>query len=62
MSGGAVVVGAEVVEDVTGMVVSETAWLERLLLRLGADAQVVSGAEGVAAGAADRVLRRYGDR
>ena len=42
------------------MVVSETAWLERLLLRLGTDATVVSGAEGVAAGAARRVLQRYG--
>lgn len=42
------------------MVVSETAWLERLLLRLGTDATVVSGADGVAEGAARRVLQRYG--
>jgi len=41
-------------------VVSETAWLERLLLRLGADATVVSGAAGVGRAAADRVLARYG--
>jgi len=39
--------------------VSERAWLERLLLRLGPDAKVVKGAEGVAADAARRVLKRY---
>lgn len=39
--------------------VSERAWLERLLLRLGPDAKVVKGAEGVAAAAARRVLERY---
>jgi proteasome accessory factor C len=41
------------------LVVSEHAWLERLLLRLGPDATVVSGAEGIGRGAADRVLARY---
>lgn len=41
------------------LVVAETAWLERLLLRVGPDATVVSGAEGVAAQAAARVLSRY---
>ena len=46
--------------DVT-LVISETAWLERLLLRLGADAQVLEGASGVAREAADRVLARYGE-
>ena len=45
--------------DVT-LVVSETAWLERLLLRVGPDAAVREGATGVAREAADRVLRRYG--
>ncbi len=48
------------------LAVSERAWLERLLLRLGPTATVVEGAEGVAAGAARRVLARYraltGDR
>lgn len=39
--------------------VSERAWLERLLLRLGPDAAVVSGADGVAADAAARVLAQY---
>ena len=41
-------------------VVSETAWLERLLLRLGPDATVVSGAEGIGRAAAERVLACYG--
>lgn len=44
--------------DVT-LVISETAWLERLLLRLGTDVQVIEGARGVARQAADRVLARY---
>jgi hypothetical protein len=44
------------------LVVAETAWLERLLLRLGPDAVVVSGAADLAATAAARVLARYGDR
>ena len=44
------------------LVVSEQPWLERLLLRLGPHATVVEGAEGVAAGAAKRVLARYGVR
>ena len=58
----------ESVEELNGgalrvtLVVAETAWLERLLLRLGREATVVSGAEGVSATAAARVLRRYGDR
>ena len=39
--------------------VSEQAWLERLLLRLGPRARVVEGAEGVAAVAAAKVLARY---
>lgn len=43
------------------MVVSENAWLERLLLRLGPDAEVVEGAPGVAGRAASRVLARYRD-
>jgi proteasome accessory factor C len=42
------------------LVISERAWLERLLLRVGPDATVVSGADGVASGAARRVLARYG--
>ena len=40
--------------------VSSTAWLERLLLRAGPDATVVSGAEGVVPAAAERVLAIYG--
>lgn len=40
--------------------VSSKAWLERLLLRAGNDAAVVSGAEGVARAAARRLLTRYG--
>jgi proteasome accessory factor C len=44
------------------LVVAETAWLERLLLRLGPEAAVVSGAAGVAAASAGRVLARYTDR
>jgi len=39
---------------------SSTAWLERLLLRAGRDALVISGAEGVAQAAARRVLNVYG--
>ena len=42
------------------LAVSERAWLERLLLRLGPDVTVREGAPGVAAGAARRVLARYG--
>jgi proteasome accessory factor C len=42
------------------LVASESAWLERLLLRLGPAARVRSGADGVAAAAARRVLARYG--
>lgn len=42
--------------------VSQKAWLERLLLRLGPSARAVRGADGVAAGAARRILARYGDR
>lgn len=41
------------------MRVSERAWLERLLLRLGPDARVVVGDPGLAAGAAARVAARY---
>jgi proteasome accessory factor C len=44
------------------LVVSERAWLERLLLRLGPDVQVISGEDGLATEAARRVLARYGDR
>ena len=40
--------------------VSERAWLERLLLRLGPRASVVEGDPGVGAEAATRVLARYG--
>jgi proteasome accessory factor C len=43
------------------LVAGERAWLERLLLRLGPDAAVVAGAEGVAAAAARRLLARYRD-
>lgn len=39
--------------------VSERAWLERLLLRLGPGARVVEGDRGVLASAACRVLARY---
>ncbi len=39
---------------------SSKAWLERLLLRAGPDAKVVSGAEGVAQEAARRLLAVYG--
>lgn len=39
---------------------SSKAWLERLLLRAGPRATVVSGADGVAAAAATRVLATYG--
>jgi proteasome accessory factor C len=41
------------------LVVSERAWLERLLLRLGPAATVLEGAEGVGPAAAARVLARY---
>ncbi|HUQ64334.1 MAG TPA: WYL domain-containing protein [Acidimicrobiales bacterium] len=41
------------------LAVSERAWLERLLLRLGPAATLVDGDREVAAGAARRVLRRY---
>jgi len=41
------------------LAVSERAWLERLLLRLGPGATVVTGDADVAAGAACRLLRRY---
>jgi proteasome accessory factor C len=44
------------------LVISEVAWLERLLLRLGPDVRVVSGADGVARAAAQRVVARYADR
>jgi proteasome accessory factor C len=40
---------------------SSRAWLERLLLRAGPDARVVSGAERVASAAARRVLAVYGE-
>ena len=40
--------------------VSERAWLERLLLRLGPEARIVEGAEGVREAAAARVRARYG--
>lgn len=43
------------------LVAGERAWLERLLLRLGPDAEVVAGAEGVRAAAAARVLAGYRD-
>jgi len=56
----------EAVEEVEGgslrvtLAVSERAWLERLLLRLGPAAAVVTGdADVVAAGAACRLLDRY---
>ena len=41
------------------LAVSEQAWLERLLLRLGPEARVVEGERDVAAMAACRLLRRY---
>ncbi len=44
------------------LAVSEEAWLERLLLRLGKDATPVEGGEGLAAAAAARILARYDDR
>ncbi|HEX2047996.1 MAG TPA: WYL domain-containing protein [Acidimicrobiales bacterium] len=55
----------EKVEELDGgrlrvtLVASQPAWLERLLLRLGPRATVVSGDGGVAAGAARRLLARY---
>lgn len=42
------------------LAVSERAWLERLLLRLGPAATRVEGADGVVVAAAQRVLARYG--
>ncbi|MEX2659680.1 MAG: WYL domain-containing protein [Acidimicrobiales bacterium] len=44
------------------LAVSEPAWLERLVLRLGPDVGVVHGPGDLAAGAARRILARYGDR
>jgi proteasome accessory factor C len=41
------------------LAVSGTAWLERVLLRLGADAEVVTGDPGVGPRAAARLLARY---
>jgi proteasome accessory factor C len=58
----------EAVEELGGgrlrvtMVVSERPWLERLLLRLGPLGQAVSGADGAASAAVQRVLARYGVR
>ena len=55
----------EAIEELGGgrcrvtLAVSEQAWLERLLLRLGPAAITARGAEGVAAAAAARVLARY---
>jgi proteasome accessory factor C len=45
------------------LAVSERAWLERLLVRLGSDARAVAPAEfaSIAADAARRILGRYGD-
>lgn len=42
--------------------VSERAWLERLLLRLGPESRVVEGSGGVRAEAAARVRARYGGK
>jgi proteasome accessory factor C len=56
----------EAVEELGGgrlrvtLVVAETAWLERLLLRVGPDATLRSGGEGTVSRAAARVLLRYG--
>lgn len=44
------------------LAVSEQAWLERLVLRLGADATVIGGEGDVASAAAARILARYDDR
>ncbi len=58
---------SEKVEELEGgrcrvtLAVSEQAWLERLLLRLGPDASVVDGTSDVASVAARRVLARYGE-
>jgi proteasome accessory factor C len=58
----------EAVEELAGghlrvtLVVAESAWLERLLLRLGPEGTIVSGADGLAAASAGRVLARYSDR
>lgn len=43
------------------LAVSETAWLERLLLRLGPDGRVVDGDAGVGRAAACRLLARYAE-
>ena len=59
---------AESVEERPGgrvrvtLVVTEQAWLERLLLRAGPDAAVVEGPAGVRAAAARRILARYDGR
>jgi proteasome accessory factor C len=56
----------EAVEELDGghlrvtLVVAETAWLERLLLRLGPEGRALAGADGVAGAAAGRILQRYG--
>jgi proteasome accessory factor C len=60
---------AEAVEDLPGggqrvtLAVSEPAWLERVLLRVGPSARVVSpeAFEGTGSGAARRILARYAD-
>lgn len=58
----------ERVEEVGGgrcrvtLAISEQAWLERLLLRLGDEAEVVGEPAGVASAAATRILARYADR
>ena len=44
------------------LAVSEQAWLERLLLRLGDEARVVDEASDLAGAAARRILARYGGR
>jgi proteasome accessory factor C len=55
----------EKVEELDGgrlrvtLIASQPAWLERLLLRLGPEAMVVEGDDGVAARAARRLLARY---
>ncbi len=41
------------------LAVGGRAWLERLLVRLGPEATLIDGAEGVLAAAADRILGRY---
>ncbi len=44
------------------LAISELAWLERLLLRLGDDATVMGEPSGVASAAAARILARYGEQ